>query len=330
MKGIIVVFALIVSAFAVINPIYNEWEKWKSEYNPHYLSNEEHDKRFQIFAENKQKVLELNRKYANEPDGPRFGLNQFADLTSDEFANLYLHQIPSDIPRGYAFHASEKDYPKKKDWREEGAVNPVKSQDSCSCWPYSATSVMESVYKIANGKLPLLSIQQLIDCDKECMMFKGQLRCDNGCVSGLVPNAFNYAVRNGMTTNSEYPPGTSGTCKFNNHTGSVYHFKKWFFVGSEESQMVAALNDVGPLAVGVDATAWQLYTGGIFNLECGTTMNHFAVIVGYDSSIIDKKEVKYWIIENSWGKIWGEKGYIRLARGMNECAVNDFVSTIVA
>ena len=100
MKSLLVACVLVASAFALVNPIYKEWENWKNEYNPRYASNEEHEKRFQIFCENKHKVLELNEMYAADPNGPRFGLNQFADLTSEEFADMYLHKIPSGLPRG--------------------------------------------------------------------------------------------------------------------------------------------------------------------------------------------------------------------------------------
>ena len=96
MKVFFVLCVLAVSAFALINPIYGEWERWKKEYKREYLSDDEHDERFHIFARNKRTVLQLNKKFANVPDGPRFALNQFADLTSEEFASRYLHAIPSN------------------------------------------------------------------------------------------------------------------------------------------------------------------------------------------------------------------------------------------
>jgi len=41
--------------------------------------------------------------------------------------------------------------------------------------------------------------------------------------------------------------------------------------------------------------------------ECGSKLDHGVTLVGYSSS--------YWLIKNSWGETWGEKGYIRLAMG---------------
>jgi len=319
---------LAVSAFAVISPVYDEWEKWKNEYKPNYLTSEEHAKRFMVFAQNRHRVLELNKKYADQPDGPRFALNKFADLSPEEFASRYLHEIQTDIPRGQSAPASNKDYPKKKDWRDEGAVGPVWNQGMCSVWPYASIDSMEGAYKAAHNIFPKLSIQQLIDCDHDCSMYMGQKRCNQGCTGGLPTNAFSYAVREGITTEDEYPQPGNGTCHYT-HSGTVYKFKSWFQVDKDEDKMVAAINDQGPITVGVDAEAWQFYSSGIFNANCGTTINHVALIVGYDSVVTDK-EVKFWIIKNTWGDVWGENGYIRLIRGSNKCAVNDFVNAIVA
>jgi cathepsin L len=55
-----------------------------------------------------------------------------------------------------------------------------------------------------------------------------------------------------------------------------------------------------------------LYKTGIFS-NCGTSTNHAALATGYDNN-------GNWIIKNSWGKQWGENGYITLKEG-NTCAV---------
>lgn len=33
-----------------------------------------------------------------------------------------------------------------------------------------------------------------------------------------------------------------------------------------------------------------------------------------------ENDTRYWHVENSWGKHWGEKGYFRIRRGSNECS----------
>jgi len=336
MKVALIAVALIASSLALVDPVYEEWEKWKAEYAPHYVSSAEHDKRFRIFVENKKKVIELNKKYADDPVGARFGLNRFADLTDEEFVNMYMEHIPTGGLDNYpilpASNKALEDYPSRKDYRNEGVLNPVRDRGTCSCWPFSSVINMEGVYKVANGTLPVLSLQQLIDCDHDCSTFMGKWMCNGGCKCGVMANAFSYSTREGMTTEKAYPyqSGKVGTCRYNNRTGTVYHFKKWYKVAPNEAAMVAALNDVGPLSLGVDARTWKLYQGGIiYGDSCYNEVHQGANLVGYDSVIVNGKEVKYWILELFWGPKWGERGFLRLARGRDICAVRDYVHTVV-
>lgn len=64
----------------------------------------------------------------------------------------------------------------------------------------------------------------------------------------------------------------------------------------------------GTLAVVVDSTIWGPYKSGIFSSCVGKpNINHGVNIVGVNV------EEKYWIIRNSWGDWWGDKGYMKLA-----------------
>jgi len=320
---------LVAAAFALVNPIYKEWDEWKLKYQPKYASNEEEDKRFRIFAQNKRTILKLNEMTASDPDGARFGLNQFADLTSEEFVAKYLREIPSDLPRAPFLPPTKKtlkDYPKEKNWVEDGAVTAVKNQGECgSCWSFSVTGNMEGVYKVAHGELPILSEQQFVDCDHDCMQYMGQKSCDDGCNGGLMPNAMTYAVREGVTTEAKYPyKAVAGKCTYEKSMGT-YHFSAWRSVNGTDVDMIATLNEVGPLSVGVDATLWQFYIGGIFSVICGKTLNHGVLVAGYG----EHNGKEYWLIKNSWGPSWGEKGYLRLIREKDKCGVDNFVHTVL-
>ena len=59
---------------------------------------------------------------------------------------------------------------------------------------------------------------------------------------------------------------------------------------------------------------------GLYRLtKCGKQLDHCVQVVGYDTT----KTPGYWIVKNSWGKDWGESGYIRIQMGHDLCGIAD-------
>jgi len=99
-----------------------------------------------------------------------------------------------------------------------------------------------------------------------------------------------------------------------NSAGVALGLQGWTRLPENEYEpLMRAVAEVGPVAISVAASSWQSYDKGIFD-ECkpDSTVNHAVTLLGYG---IDKESNdKYWIIKNSWGLDWGEKGNIRMLR----------------
>ena len=110
------------------------YEAWLVKHGKAYNALGEKERRFEIFKDNVRFIEEhnaVNRSY-------KVGLNRFADLTNEEYRLTYLGRR-DETPRGlrasrvsdrYSYRAGE-DLPESVDWREKGAVVPVKDQGNC-------------------------------------------------------------------------------------------------------------------------------------------------------------------------------------------------------
>jgi len=87
----------------------------------------------------------------------------------------------------------------------------------------------------------------------------------------------------------------------------------------DEDALKEAVATVGPVSIAIDVTEdkFMFYKEGIFvDDECTNTretLNPGVLAVGSGSN----STTDYWLVKNSWGESWGEAGYIRMARNMN-------------
>ncbi|KAK6152749.1 hypothetical protein DH2020_012388 [Rehmannia glutinosa] len=287
------------------------YENWLARHGKNYNAIGEKDKRFEIFKDNLRFVEEhntANRTY-------KVGLNRFADLTNEEYKSLYLG-TRSDAKRRfvkskngsrrYAFRGGDE-LPESVDWREKGAVAPIKNQGTCgSCWAFSTVAAVEGINKIVTGELITLSEQELVDCDKTE---------NTGCNGGLMDYAFQFIISNGgMDTEDDYPyRGFDGKCDPARKNAKVVSIDGYEDVPQDEKALQKALAHQ-PVSVAIEASgrALQLYSSGVFTGECGTELDHGVVAVGYGT----ENGVDYWIVRNSWGTDWGEDGYFRIERNV--------------
>jgi len=306
-----------------------QWAAFKGTHAKTY-SADEHDLRFAVFKDNLEFITYHNTYKYGKSASYDLGLNEFSDMTHQEFkAQMRLGEYSSFMEMAnshsnaactgadHLLNATMPDQYAKVDWRKEGAVTPIKNQGQCgSCWSFSTTGSTEGVNKIAGNKLVSLSEQQLMDCSKP--------EGNQGCQGGLMDDAFAYIIKNeGICSEASYPyEGKNGVCK--TACTKVVTIDGCADVPTMNEASLAAAVTKNPVSVAIEADKkeFQSYKSGIFDFKgCGVKLDHGVLVVGYGA--YQSKE--FWTVKNSWGATWGNKGFIYLSRGeegkAGECGI---------
>jgi cathepsin F len=306
--------------------IFAKFQQFMKDHNKNYNTIEEYISRFNTFKQNYQEIesfyLENDEKVYHE-----VGINQFSDMTFQEFSTNYLNLkfTGANLVATNNYEIPTlNDLPESLDWRQKGAVSPVKDQKQCgSCWAFSTVGNLEGLYQIKTGNLVTFSEQQLVDCDK----------VDQGCNGGLMENAFKYIEQaGGLETDKDYSyKGIGGKCNADKSKSAV-KVHDYYLKQDVSPQDYKTLLQNGPQAIAINANSFFQYTRGILKQnkrQCNPNgLNHGVTAVGYGVASINGEKVEYVILKNSWGPRWGEDGFIRVAND-GTCGVNKYVSSAI-
>jgi cathepsin C len=247
--------------------------------------------------------------------------------------------------------------PKKFDWRDELHLMPDAldgigdefDQGACgSCWAFTTATTFQARLRIGIWKkygvlVPLqVNWPTLFQCNPY----------GEGCSGGWNLQAARFLVDVGLpemfSGASEAARRGDQSCDWRNVNASErFYAKDYGYVGgfshgaTEESMMVEVMNH-GPIAISINTNAVPDFWSGNFGEPITKFKNeempreqfsdspgvkpwyyttHAVVLVGWGEELTDDgEELKYWIIRNSWGRTWGDKGYGYVRRGYNDAA----------
>jgi len=326
----IVLLGLIAITLAKDHSYKHEFLKFQKKFNRNYAPSEI-AYRYQVFQENMKKSEVL----ATQNPLARFGATKFSDLTSDEFASMYLMRSvnftrdykapkPLDFSSRKMNKVGASPDPTTYDWGQAGVVTPVYNQGQCgSCWAFSATETIESYFAVGGGPLTQLSMEQIVDCDTA-----GQ---DQGCNGGFPSGAYSYVQSaGGIDSYANYPytaeSGSAGNCQFPQGATVTDVANSNSISGEQGMYQQLSSPSGGPLSVCVDASSWQNYQGGVLT-QCTNNVDHCVQATGY-GSYGAAFGTSYWNVRNSWGTDWGMNGYIEVAIGQDLCSIGDYVTVV--
>ena len=274
--------------------------------------------RFRLFRKNAEMVADEN---SIDEETAEFALNFFSTMTESEQIsyrglNVTGHN-KNAIPALRSSEEDEEDVPKSKLWTNEGKVTAVDNQGSCgSCWTWGAVGGLETRYAEMSGVLRKFAEQEYLDC-----VYEGSR---DGCNGGWPDDCYTYSEDNGgrLASTADYPyTQRDGSCQGSSKPDAMIAAKirGVVSVGRSEQANIEALAS-GSLSVAFEVTNYfQSYSKGILkDTTCTGRPNHAVTAVGYTE--------KYVLVKNSWGKYWGDQGYVKFARNHHNCNLWDYSS----
>jgi len=292
------------------------FNQFVAKYGKYYHTQDEFEYRYNAFVENLAKIDALNARNIAAGGQAVFGINTFADMPAYEFAQRLMKNLtyPATTKATMKHPSLLTDI----DWRTKGAVSAVKDQGQCgSCWAFSATEATES-YGFLSSVFTLqeLSAQQVTACTYNY----------NGCNGGWPYDGYENGIikRKGEDSNAEYPYNIAqaGNCKFGATGAATNPVENMSSYKSVARGGLADTLAAGPPSVCVAAEEWQTYTGGVLK-TCAGSVDHCVQAVGIGGT------GTYWIVRNSWGTSWGEKGYIYLDSSVDNgdiCHIQEYIT----
>lgn len=288
------------------NPQLRHFKFLNQKYGKIYKNHTEFKVRFSNFANNSEFIESHN---SNPNHKFKLGLNQFYDLSFEDYQNqvLHLHDAKklsylfncssdledwvgknADLGRFMSSPIAEIDWSQPtKNYLNITAVTKIKNQKFCgNCYAQAASVIYEGQICLKN------QLQLHVSETKNCQTWPGL------SIQNLMENSHSTLCQGGRITNVlEYlmSDNFQPAVKVCGHV-SPHNLK-------------LAISQIGPLATVINANSRQFmfYSSGVFQQTENSKdkINHAVGLIGYG--------LDHFLIKNSFGESWGEHGLMKLS-----------------
>jgi len=307
--------AMVESPLAAEEEVASNFKAFAARHGKTYATAKDQAERGHTFRNNLRYIQSMNRRHMSFS----LAINHLADLNEQELRTMRGSKSSPRVGESKEY-TPLKDRPASLDWRDSGAVSPVKDQGICgSCWSFATAQTIESAAFIKNKVMIPLAPQALVDCSWGFG--------NNGCDGGEAERAFGWILQQGgIPTVASYGVYeiADGLCHVAEATMGA-SISGYVNVTSGNMEAVAdAVYQHGPLSIAIDAghKSFVFYSTGVyFEPQCGSTpddLDHAVLLIGYGT---DPQGGDYWIVKNSWSEYWGDNGYVKMSQKDNNCGV---------
>ena len=276
--------------------------------------------RYKLYKESRDEVDNHNSNPDKKWD---MAINQFSAMTSEE-RNQYLglrNESESLDTDARQFEPENLlGNPASVDNVALGFVTRPKDQRSCgSCWAFGAIAAFEGAYARATNVLKSFSEKELLDCTYSNR---------DGCQGGWYQDAWGYIQRHrriAALKDAPYDYAQDRGCDYGGEfQGRVPNgmrnarYERYYTVARSDSELESAVARAVVAVAMIVEDDFFSYGSGIYG-GCSTWKNvgHAVTMVGYDKDS--------WKVKNSWGRYWGEGGYVRFSRSKdNNCRLAEY------
>jgi len=256
--------------------------------------------------------------------GKKFQLNPLSQTLFRASQPQMPHFDAPQTPR----LAVPESFDARKYWPKCPTIKEIRDQGTCgSCWAHGAAESFGDRYCITTGDSITFSPQYLVDCYAD----------NDGCNGGYPDLTWFDLIKTGIVSDEckpYYAEDEQCTETCDDHSSMKKYYAKSAYspyAAFDFNKTVQLIQEEimtnGPVEAAFYVFSdFMSYSSGVYqrrsvDLDGG----HAVKIIGW--GVDESTKLPYWLITNSWGDDWGEKGFFRIRRGTNECDIETEIAT---